>query len=93
MLALSRAVQLVRDFVDQRAAAGAINRAVQIVLDVQLDVAARAFDTGKPAVAVVVLRAMIVEIDVFVRIGRITVTDAAQLEAMINRIIASATAG
>ena len=93
VLALSRAVQLVRDFVDQRAAAGAINRAVQIVLDVQLDVAARAFDTGKPAVAVVVLRAMIVEIDVFVRIGRITVTDAAQLEAMINRIIASATAG
>ena len=84
--------QAVRDviaLVDRLAAAGEIRRNVAVVLDAQLDAAARALDAHQPIVAVVVLDVVLIELDVFSRIGQIPAADAQLLRAAISRIVTS----
>ena len=85
----AQAIRNVIALVDLFAAAGDIRHNVQVVLDAQLEVAARALEARQPIVAVAVLDAVLIELDVFARIGQIPATDAATLRAAITRIVAS----
>lgn len=87
----AQAVRNAIAIVDAMAAAGQISHNGAVVLDVLLGVAAQALDAGKPIVAVVVLRAAIVEIDVLERIGQLSAADADLLRTLIDRIIVSTT--
>jgi DNA/RNA endonuclease G (NUC1) len=85
----AQAVRNVIAQVDQLAASGKIRRNVAAVLDAELDVAARALDAHQPVAAVVVLDVVLIELDVFARLGQIPAADAQVLRAAISRIVTS----
>lgn len=89
VIAQAQAVRNVIALVDLLAASGDLRHNVAIVLDAQLDVAARSLDAGRPIVAVAVLDAALIELDVFARIGQIPAADAQTLRAAISRIVTS----
>jgi hypothetical protein len=68
---------------------GDFRRNVAVLLDAQLDVAATALDSRQPIVALALLDAVMIEIDVFARLRQIPAGDAQLLRAAINRIITS----
>jgi hypothetical protein len=68
---------------------GEIRRNIGILFDAQLEVAVSALDARQPIVALAVLDAVLIEIDVFARLRQIPATDAQMLRAAINRIITS----
>jgi DNA/RNA endonuclease G (NUC1) len=88
----ARAVRDAIALVDQLVAAGKLRPALANLLRVQLQIAATSFDDRLPALAVVVLQAVVVEIDLLVQLRQVTATDAAPLRALVVRIIRSATA-
>src|SRR5262249_16789954 len=89
VISQAQAVRNVIALVDLLAASGEIRHNVAVVLDAQLDVAARALDVHQPIVAAAVLDAVLIELDVFARIGQISTADATTLRAAIGRIVAS----
>jgi DNA/RNA endonuclease G (NUC1) len=90
VLSLAQATRNAIALVDQLAAAGKINQNVANLLRLELQIAAAAFDAGLPVVAVVVLQAVVIELDILVQIGRLSAADAAPLRALVTRIIRSA---
>ena len=89
VISQAQAVRNVIALVDLLAASGDIRRNIAVLLDAQLDVAARALDARLPVVAVAVLDAVLVELDVFARVGFIPANDAQMLRAAISRIVTS----
>lgn len=87
--------QAVRDaiaLVDQLVAAGKLRANLANLLRVQLQIAANSFDNRQPVIAVIVLQAVVIEIDLFVQLRQVSATNAAPLRALVVRIIRSATA-
>ncbi|MGK2935495.1 MAG: DNA/RNA non-specific endonuclease [Gemmatimonadaceae bacterium] len=74
----------------QLQAAGKINAGDANSLQVKLDAAIQQFRGGNPGAAVNQLEAFIHELDTMVRSGRLSEADAAQLRALVTRIIAAA---
>lgn len=91
VLSQAQAVRNAIALVGQLAAAGAISHNGAVVLSVQLAIAARALDAGKPIVATAVLHAALVELDVLERLGQLSAEDAAALRTLVDRVIASVT--
>jgi DNA/RNA endonuclease G (NUC1) len=89
VISQAQAVRNVIALVDLLASTGEIRRNIANVLDAQLDVAALALDVHQPIVAAAVLDAVLIELDVFARIGQIPAADATTLRAAISRIVAS----
>ena len=85
----AQAVRNVIALVDALAASGDIRRNVAVVLDAQLDVAARALDAQLPIAAVAVLDAVLIELDVFARVGQITPSAAQTLRTAISAVVTS----
>jgi PKD repeat protein len=85
----AQAVRNVIALVELLSVSGEIRRNVAILLDAQLEVAASALDVHQPIVALAVLDAVLIELDVFARLRQIPMTDAQLLRAAINRIVTS----
>lgn len=75
--------------VDQLVATGRISRDVGNVLKAQIAAAQELLDRGRPALAKTVLRAVVVQIDLLVRLRVLTAVDAAPLRAFLVQAIAS----
>lgn len=89
VLSQAQAVRSAIALVGQLAAAGTISRNGAVVLGVQLEIAARALESGAPIIAAAVLRAVLVELDVLARLGQLPEADAAALSTLVDRVIAS----
>jgi DNA/RNA endonuclease G (NUC1) len=77
--------------VDQLAAAGKIKQNVATVLRIKLQLVAASFDGElPPVVAVVLLRSVSVDLDILVRLRRLSEEDATPLRTLVTRLIASA---
>jgi hypothetical protein len=75
--------------VDALAAAGKIHANVANLLRLELQIAAQALDARAPAVALVALTAVVVELDVLVQLRQLSAADAAPLRALVVRILRS----
>jgi DNA/RNA endonuclease G (NUC1) len=89
VLSQAQAVRNVIALVELLSVSGEFRRNVAVLLDTQLDVAASALDVHQPIVALAVLDAVMIELDVFARLRQIPASDAQMLRAAINRIITS----
>ena len=83
--ALAAALSLV----DQLVAGGRISQGLGIVLKSEIAAAQELINRGRPAAARTLLRAIVVEIDVLVRLRVLTATDAAPLRAILVQVIAT----
>src|SRR5262249_46925828 len=90
VISLSQGVRNAIAIVDQLAAAGKITANVATVLRLELQLAAASFDAGLPVVAVAELRAVVIEIDLLVQLGKLSAADAAPLRSLVTRVIRSA---
>jgi hypothetical protein len=89
VISQAQAVRNVIALVELLSVSGDFRRNVAVLLDTQLDVAATALDVHQPIVALALLDAVMIEIDVFARLRQIPAGDAQLLRAAINRIITS----
>ncbi|HEX2687299.1 MAG TPA: DNA/RNA non-specific endonuclease [Kofleriaceae bacterium] len=89
VLSQAQAIQNAIAIVDQLAAAGTITRNVANVLRIQLEIAARGLDAGIPFLAGATLHAVLVQLDVLVRLHRLSDADADPLRTLVTRIIRS----
>jgi DNA/RNA endonuclease G (NUC1) len=89
VISQAQAVRNAIALIELLSVSGEIRRNVAVLLDAQLDVAASALDAGQPIVALAVLDAVLIELDVFARLRQIPATDAQMLRAAISRIITS----
>jgi hypothetical protein len=89
VLAPSRAIDDAIALVDELLRAGKIGRGAAILLELELTVARAALDRENRFVALVELRAAIVELDALVRRGVLSAADAAPLRTLLSRVIRS----
>lgn len=91
VLSQAQGIQNAIDLVNQLQAAGKIGPLFAVALKVQLALAKRWVEQERNVLAVVELRAVLRQLDVFVRAGRINPADAAPLQALLARLIDSLT--
>jgi DNA/RNA endonuclease G (NUC1)/PKD repeat protein len=86
VISQAQAVRNLMALIEMLSVSGEIRRNIAILLDAQLEVAASALDARQPIVALAVLDAVLIELDVFARLRQIPAIDAQLLRAAINRI-------
>lgn len=89
IITAAQGVRNVATLVDQLAAAGKLGRPAGIALKVELELAARLVERGHPTPAVGVLQGVVRQIDALVRARRLSVADAAALQAALTLVIQS----
>jgi hypothetical protein len=85
----AQAVQDALALVDSLVAAGKLDRGTARLLQLELGLAALALRSGQPIAADLALRAVMAELDILVRIRRLSTTDAAPLRTLVTRLIRS----
>ena len=85
----AQAVRNVITQVDQLIAAGKIGKLAGVALKVELELAARLLERGRPSAALGLLQGVVRQIDALVRARRLSATDAAALNAALSLVIQS----
>jgi len=75
--------------VDQLIAAGKVGKLAGVALKLELELAARLLDRGRPAAALGLLQGVVRQIDLLVRARRLSAADAAALNAALSLVIQS----
>ncbi|MGH7720185.1 MAG: DNA/RNA non-specific endonuclease, partial [Gemmatimonadaceae bacterium] len=88
VLAPAQAVQIALAMVQQLADDGKIGFGIAISLKAKLDAAKRQLERGSSIAALALLRSVLIELDVLVRLGRLT-ADADPLRVLLRRVIRS----
>jgi hypothetical protein len=75
--------------VDQLIAAGKVGKLAGVALKLELELAARLLDRGRPQAALSLLQGVVRQIDLLVRARRLSAADAAALNAALRLVIQS----
>jgi DNA/RNA endonuclease G (NUC1) len=91
VLSQAQGVQSAIDLVIQLQGSGKLGPGLGVALRIQLGLARELAERGRNVLAAVEIRAVLRQLDAFVRAGRISAADAAPLRALLNRLVESLT--